>query len=359
MNRFDALKSYLARGVTASHCLFCQNDPGLYIVRGTTKEQTINLPFSATRPTKLLITYIQNGHLVLEKSLEDVTIASIDDQLIYYTLSELETLKFKAGEAKVQIKVEFKNGTTTVSDTFDLTISEPLDDRLMSTEDEIYYALECSTNNQKLDVAPYFELVNLSKQLYKCKFYFDSSWNKFDKRAIFKDEYEHTIYADIDESNECYLPDLILEKVGKIYVGLAGTTQSITKPTLWSNAIKVKKGCIEGDLDKVTERFYIYTGVVDDAYSLTDPKELTLLPVNKKQVLAEGITLKDYELTNQYNVVAVPAWMNIECYEMYQGLWGIAPTFHKSSENGNYTFYYYSSKATGKFTSTYKFKEVS
>lgn len=384
MNRFDALRSYLAKGVTSSHCLFCRNNPDTFIVRGSTKEHTFNLPFSAERPLKLRISYKQNNHLILEKELDDVNISKKDSSLIYYSLSELDTLKFKADDVvSVQLKAEFKNHKIVTSEVYFVEVIDTIDDRLFATDSVNYYAIEATTNNQKLDVVNYFDIAIHSKGLYKCKFILDESWHKFTKVALFKDEYEHCIYTDVTEVDgryECFIPNILLEGVGKLYVGLSGAysdgISQIVKPTLWSHAIKIKKSCIEDLIhyhnsnssnlselselnDNVFTYYGVYKGICDDAYSLSMPNELEMIPVLKEDILKNGITFEDYELHNQYNVIAVPKWMNIECIEVLQNNIGIAPTNHTSFCNGNYTFYYFSSKATGKFTSTYIFREVS
>lgn len=74
------------------------------MTRGTTPTHSTKLPVEAESLTQLNIAYEQNGDIVVEKGLSDVT---KDGFYISWDLSEAETLKFVGGdnrEVNVQIR---------------------------------------------------------------------------------------------------------------------------------------------------------------------------------------------------------------------------------------------------------------
>ena len=71
--------------------------------RGTTPTHTFDIPMTKEEIRNLRITYAQNGKVVLEKKLDEVT---IQDEQIVLNLTQEETLKFKANVyAYVQIRI--------------------------------------------------------------------------------------------------------------------------------------------------------------------------------------------------------------------------------------------------------------
>lgn len=75
-------------------------------VRGTTPTIICNIPFLATDITTLFITFSQNERTVVEKTLSDV---EIDIDKIKFTLSQEETLRFKAKEG-IEVQIRCKIG---------------------------------------------------------------------------------------------------------------------------------------------------------------------------------------------------------------------------------------------------------
>lgn len=62
------------------------------IYRGTTPTHIFSFPFGQSEISKVFITYVQNGEVKIEKSINDVTFTS--DNTIETTLTQRETLLF-------------------------------------------------------------------------------------------------------------------------------------------------------------------------------------------------------------------------------------------------------------------------
>lgn len=374
MDKFASYKQLLRHGVLYDQCVFCYDNPDSFIVRGATKEHTFNLPFKYDLIDYLIITYTQENHKILtkefskEKSEIEFKVAEFDRSLVYYTLSEDETLKFKADiPVYVQLKAAFSDDHRIItSEIYEVEVIDQLNTDTIFNKDASQYALEIRIQNQDVEVNQFFDTVTLSNGLYKCKFYFDSTWDKFYKTAYFEDEYRHYVEVDIietmDNHFECAIPDIVLEKPGHIHVGVAGVysddNEDVAKPTVCSSGIRIPKGCLKvgNNLSSSRRRSsFVYYGIVDDAYS-TSIDDLSILTITKNELLNNGFKWRNYTLNNQYQVIAIPKNMGIECEKIIQEKFTIYPTTH---EDTNYIYYYFSSRATGTFTSTYYFKEVS
>lgn len=222
IDRQTMLKQMLSIGVTDYFCMFCPNVDS-FIIRGGTKEHSFRLPFELDIVKKLRISYKQNGQLIMEKNLRDISL--IDGDLIYYTLSEKDTLKFSPDDiVTVQLRAELSTGKVITSEIFYVEVVDVVDDRELSDESVQYYAIEAEVNDQRIKVSNYFDLVTNSN-IYKSRFYFDSTWKKFIKIAVFIDDYNHTVYSPIYELNgiyECDIPTLLLSNPGWIHVGVTG-----------------------------------------------------------------------------------------------------------------------------------------
>lgn len=242
--KFDTLKQLLSGGATSGMCLF--NIPGTsddLIVIGGTREETFNLPFSVKLIKKMLITYTENGSIILKKHLDDCEVSYFNDSLLYFTLSEEETSNFTEGDVELQMKVLLEDGSILVSAVLHAKAVETIDDRYFVRSDEEIYSLQANVNNQEINVVQFFEIAADSDELYNCRFTFDSSWEKFDKVAIFKDEYNHLIKDVKIKNNVCQIPTEVIAQPGLIYVGVLGTRMNVKKPTEWSNSIRVSNSC--------------------------------------------------------------------------------------------------------------------
>ena len=373
MDKFASYKQLLRHGVLYDECLFCYDNPDSFIVRGATKEHSFNLPFRYNLVDYIIITYRQNGQIVLtkeyskEKNELEFKIAEFDRTLIYYTLSEDETLKFQPDVlVQVQLKAAFEDDHRIITSAiYDVEVVDQLNTDTIFNKDVHYYAIECRVQNQKIDANQFFDTVALSNNLYRCRFFFDSTWDKFAKFAYFEDEYRHYIEVDIIESSdnhfECAVPNEVIENYGHIHIGVAGIyaddAEEVAKPTIWSNSIRIPKGCLKvgNKLSSKKTSSFVYYGILDDAYK-AKIDDLGVLSLTKNELLTNGFKWANYTLDNQYQVVAIPKAMGIRCAKVIQENFTIYPTTH---EDTYYTYYYFSARATGTFTSKYIFEEVS
>lgn len=79
----------------------------------------------------------------------------------------------------------------------------------------------------------------------KCKIIFNKFWENYNKTIVFKNSDIHStpyvIYSKNMET-EVEIPHEVLSKVGNFKVGIYGTTDTKTLPTLWSDNIKIECG---------------------------------------------------------------------------------------------------------------------
>lgn len=238
-DNFERLKQLLSGGVTPDECLFCDGNGDNLLIIGGTKSQTFNLPFKYDYIKKLVIVYVQNDNIVLKKVLDDTYVSSFDDSLLYFTLSEKETYLFEKGPIQSQMKVELLNGSIIVSDIFNLFAVDTLDDAYFVDDELELYPIQVEVSRQNVKAKENSIVVAGSEELYKCKFEFDSSWDKFSKIAFFKDEYNHIIGSLIDNKT-CIIPVDVLGGPGRLYVGVLGEYNGkISKPTEWSNSVRI------------------------------------------------------------------------------------------------------------------------
>lgn len=238
-DNFERLKQLLSGGVTPDECLFCDgNDDNLLIIGGT-RSQTFNLPFDYDLIKKLVIVYVQNDKIVLKKTLDDTFVSSFDNSLLYFTLSEKETYLFSKGKIQAQMKVELMDGSIVVSEIFHLFAVETLDGAYFTDDELELYPVQVDVSRQNVEAKENSTVVAGSEELYRCKFEFDSSWDKFSKIAFFKDEYNHII-GSLIEDKTCIIPIDVLGGPGRLYVGVLGEYNgTISKPTEWSNSIRI------------------------------------------------------------------------------------------------------------------------
>ena len=240
-DKFDIYKQLLSGGATSDECLFCDNyfnDDDLIIIGGT-REQTFNLPFSYDLLRKLAIVYVEDGVTLLTKTLDDTYVSSFDDSLLYYTLTEDETFRFSPGEIKVQMKCLLEDGSILISQIFNVLAVDTIDNKYFNTYDLEMYPILVDVNKQVVELKQLSKLVSGTYDLYKCRFNFDSTWDKFVKIAMFKDEYNH-LAASVIKNNICSIPNIISFKAGRINVGVLGEYDGkVWKPTEWSNSVRV------------------------------------------------------------------------------------------------------------------------
>ena len=95
--------------------------------RGTTPTHTFTLPpeIRSADFENIYITYSQNGEVVLEKTGSELNVSDAGIQL---TLSQEDTLKFKSGQVKIQLRARLKDGQAVASNIICTTAKEVLKD---------------------------------------------------------------------------------------------------------------------------------------------------------------------------------------------------------------------------------------
>lgn len=80
--------------------------------RGTTPTNIFRTDVDLTNASVLFITYKQHDKVVLEKTIDDV---SIHGEMVEVRLSQRETLLFSEGIVTIQIRAKFQDGSVIAS----------------------------------------------------------------------------------------------------------------------------------------------------------------------------------------------------------------------------------------------------
>lgn len=108
------------------------------IIRGTTPEHFISVPFNLTKDVRnIQIIYKQGVINTVIKTYKDINVDSRYPHIGYYQFTEEETLKFKAipnEPIKVQIRTELMNWDVVTSDIKEINVLESLSDIMVSCE---------------------------------------------------------------------------------------------------------------------------------------------------------------------------------------------------------------------------------
>ena len=248
-DNFERLKQLLSGGATPDECLFCDGDDDDLVIIGGTRQQTFNLPFNYDLIKKLMIVYVQDDKIIIKKTLNNITKSAFDESLIYFTLNEEDTFKFKVGKILSQMKVLLEDGSILVSDIFHIKAVRTIDNEYFSSDGANLCALEADVRSNIIKLTELHDLYTGSDDYYTCKFDFDSTWEKFYKIALFRDSYNNVVAKYLDK-DECLIPSMITRYPGLIYVGVIGQGdlnstggKTIIKSTGWSNSVRVDLGC--------------------------------------------------------------------------------------------------------------------
>lgn len=93
--------------------------------RGTTPTNVFRTDADLEKASVLFISYMQNGKVVLEKSLDEV---SVQNSVIVVNLTQQETLLFKEGIITIQIRAKFPDGSSIASNLIRTSTEEILKD---------------------------------------------------------------------------------------------------------------------------------------------------------------------------------------------------------------------------------------
>lgn len=99
------------------------------IFQGSTPTNEISIPFPKNLIDKVVVTYEQDGNIVLEKYTDDLTIS---DYSVTAELNQEETLRFEADKMVViQIKVKTTDGDVIPSDKMYASVYEVLNKEVL------------------------------------------------------------------------------------------------------------------------------------------------------------------------------------------------------------------------------------
>lgn len=93
--------------------------------RGTTPTNVFRTDVDLENASVLFVSYKQNGKVVLEKSLEDV---SVKKTLVTVNLTQKETLLFQDGIVTIQIRAKFPDNMAIASNLIRTTAEEIVKD---------------------------------------------------------------------------------------------------------------------------------------------------------------------------------------------------------------------------------------
>lgn len=220
-DNFEALKQLLSGGATPDECLFCDGDDDDLMIIGGTRQQTFNLPFDYNLIKKLMIVYVQDDKIVIKKTMKDLIKSMFDESLIYCTLTEAETFKFKEGRIQSQMKVLLEDGSVLVSDIFHIKAVKTIDNEYFSTSSDELCVLTADVKSNKVKLFEIGDLVTGSDDYYTCRFNFDSTWDLFYKIVLFKDRYNNVVAKYLDK-DECIIPANIIRYPGLLNIGVIG-----------------------------------------------------------------------------------------------------------------------------------------
>lgn len=96
--------------------------------RGSTPENIFNVNVDL-REAKIFITYKQNGKIILEKTGDDI---EVTEQQLKTHLTQEETLRFKTGPVKIQIRYVKPDGEADASNIIETRASEILKDGVIT-----------------------------------------------------------------------------------------------------------------------------------------------------------------------------------------------------------------------------------
>jgi len=247
-DNFDVLRQLLSGGATSDECLFCDGDDDDLLIIGGTRQQTFNLPFNYDLIKKLMIVYVQDDVVIIKKTLNDLIKSLFDESLIYCTLSEADTFKFKEGKVQAQMKVLLEDGSILVSERFNMKAVRTIDGEYFSNSDDELCALTADVKSNKIVLYEVNDLVTGSDDYYTCRFNFDSTWERFYKIVLFKDRYNNVVAKYLDK-DECTIPSNIIRYPGLLNIGVIGQGEydssgsATIKSTKWSNSVRVDLGC--------------------------------------------------------------------------------------------------------------------
>lgn len=93
--------------------------------RGTTPTNTFTVDTDLTTAVAVFVTYRQGGQVLVEKSIDDLTITST---AVEVTLTQEDTLAFAHGTVQMQIRAKFRDGAAIASNIIIAPVDQILKD---------------------------------------------------------------------------------------------------------------------------------------------------------------------------------------------------------------------------------------
>ncbi len=91
--------------------------------RGTTPNNIFEVDIDCTDAEEIYITYSQFQQVIIEKTIEDVTVTA---ETITVLLTQEDTLLFRPGEVEIQIRVKYPDGKAMACDIIKTTAKRVL-----------------------------------------------------------------------------------------------------------------------------------------------------------------------------------------------------------------------------------------
>ena len=282
-DRFEMLRQILSYGSASDTSIFNMHFSGdNNIIIGGSCQQTFNLPFNNKIIKKLWISYVQDDKVVIRKELDNCDIACFDDTLLFFNLKESETSLFRRGDVTAQLKVQLKSGDIIISDTLHIKAIATIDDQMFVENDSSILAIRANVVGRNISLESYCDIVaeisdNKLNQAYICKFIFDGTWDAYvSKTVLFKDEYNHLISVDLEADDTCRIPFEVIQRPGRIYVGVTGGEERFKKTSEWSESLRVNAGPLydmatkKYDENDVLVKRWIENGLISVDLAFTD-----------------------------------------------------------------------------------------
>lgn len=98
----------------------------------------------------------------------------------------------------------------------------------------------------KVDIVEADDIVAGSVNIHSIKFEWDSIWDNYTKKVIFKTK-NGSRTIPLDDTNTCIIPYEAMLYPGELQIGILGESDDKIRPTRWSADITIANGAIEAD----------------------------------------------------------------------------------------------------------------
>lgn len=124
------------------------------MIRGTTPTHSFTLPSAASNYSDILISYVQNGKIILEKHKNDLV---IQGSTVSFKMTGEEANLFAPSEAKVQIKTIASDGTIKASNIIHFGVQPVLSSKGLISDQELFMDFTIIFEESKDEINVNFE----------------------------------------------------------------------------------------------------------------------------------------------------------------------------------------------------------